>query len=226
MEGVKYIVTVTHREYAEDYTEFFYKHGVRNLMKLFATGSVRDKALSALGIERALKVVFCTVATESDANGINKGLVREMNLSERGNGFSVTVPLDGIGGESGKQYLLGDKPIEKREKEQMEEKSKYVLLIIIADKGNVDIVMDAARAAGAGGGTVLSAKGTGAEIAKFFGVAISEEKEMIYVAARREDRDAIMKAVMEKAGRDTDAHGVVFSLPVESVIGIKSFEED
>ena len=107
----------------------------------------------------------------------------------------------------------------------MEEKSKYVLLTVIADKGNVDVVMDAARAAGAGGGTVLSAKGTGAEIAKFFGVAISEEKEMIYIITRREDRDVIMKAVMEKAGRDTKAHGVVFSLPVESVIGIKSFED-
>lgn len=224
MEGVKYIITVTHREYAEDYTEFFYAHGVRNLMKLFATGSVRDKALSALGIERALKAVFCTVVLESDANDINKGLVKEMNLSERGNGFSVTIPLDGIGGESGKQYLLGDKPLERKEN-KMEEKSKYVLLTIIADKGNVDLIMDAARAAGAAGGTVLSAKGTGAEIAKFFGVSISEEKEMIYIVARREERDVIMKAVMEKAGQDSPAHGVVFSLPVESVIGIKSFED-
>lgn len=225
MEGVKYILTVTHREYAEDYTEFFYSHGVRNLIKIFATGSARDKTLSALGIERALKVVFCTVATESDADEINKGLIKETNITERGNGFSLTLPLDGIGGESGKRYLLGDKPLEKKENGKMEEKSKYVLLTIIADKGNVDVVMDAARAAGATGGTVLSAKGTGAEIAKFFGVAISEEKELIYVVTRREDRDGIMKAVMEKAGRDSDAHGVVFSLPVETVMGIRDFED-
>ena len=225
MEGVKFIMTVTHREYAEDYTEFFYSRGVRNLIKLFATGSARDKALSALGIERALKAVFCTVVTDSDANEINKGLMRETNLTEHGNGFSITIPLDGIGGESGKRYLLGDKPLEKKENGKMEEKSKYVLLTVIADKGNVDVVMDAARAAGATGGTVLSAKGTGAEIAKFFGVAISEEKELIYIVTRRENRDAIMKAVMEKAGGDSDAHGVVFSLPVDSVMGIKSCQD-
>ena len=61
-------------------------------------------------------------------------------------------------------------------------------------------------------------------IAKFFGVSISEEKEMVYVVAARDDRDAIMHAIMEKAGKNTDAHGVVFSLPVEKVVGIKAFE--
>ena len=225
MEGVKYIITATHREYAEEYTEFFYRHGVRNLIKIFATGSAHDKTLSALGIERALKVILCTVVPEDTAEEINKGLVKETNVSEHGNGFSLTLSLDGIGGESGKTYLLGDKPLEKKERVEMEEKSKYVLLVIIADKGNVDVVMDAARDAGATGGTVIPAKGTGADIAKIFGIVISEEKELIYIVAKRESRDAIMKAVMENAGKETDAHGIVFSLPVEKVIGIKSFED-
>ena len=224
MEGVKFIMTVTHREYAEDYTEFFYRYGVRNLIKVFATGSVRDKTLSALGVERALKAVFCAVVTDEQAKEISKGLLREMNISELGNGLSVTVPVDGMGGESCKRYFLGDTPLRK-ESDEMEEKSKYVLLTVIADRGNVDVVMDAARKAGATGGTVLSAKGTGAEMAKFFGVAISEEKEMIHIVARRDGRDAIMKAVMEKAGRDTPAHGVIFSLPVETVTGIRSLED-
>lgn len=225
MQGVKFILTVTHREYAEVYTEYFHKNGVQNLIKLFGTGSARDKTLSAFGIERALKVIFCTVVAEDTAQIINRGLVHEMNISDRGNGFSVTIPLDGMGGESCKRLFLGDKPLEKKENTEMEEKSKYVLLTIIADKGNVDLIMDAARDVGAAGGTVLNAKGTGAQFAKFFGVAISEEKELIYIVARREERDVIMKAVMEKAGRDTPAHGIVFSLPVESVLGIRSFEE-
>ena len=93
------------------------------------------------------------------------------------------------------------------------------------DKGNTDVVMDAARGAGASGGTVVKAKGTGAEIAKFFGVAISEEKEMVYIVAKRESRDDIMHAIMQQAGNGTDAHGVIFSLPVDGVVGIKGFEE-
>ena len=89
---------------------------------------------------------------------------------------------------------------------------------------NTELVMEAARGAGANGGTVVRAKGTGAEIAKFFGVSISEEKEMVYIVSSRKGRDDIMKAIMEKAGGKTEAHGVVFSLPVDGVIGIREFE--
>ena len=102
--------------------------------------------------------------------------------------------------------------------------SKIVLIITIVDKGNTDMVMDAARSVGAKGGTVVRAKGTGAEIAKFFGVSISEEKEMVYIVAKRDNRDSIMKAIMEKAGVNTDAHGIIFSLPVDNVVGLKAFE--
>ena len=98
------------------------------------------------------------------------------------------------------------------------------MIITVVDKGNTELVMNAARTAGANGGTVVRAKGTGAEIAKFFGVSISEEKELVYIVASRESRDSIMKAIMEKAGTNTNAHGVIFTLPVDSVAGIKGFE--
>jgi nitrogen regulatory protein PII len=133
--------------------------------------------------------------------------------------------MDSIGGLTALKQFAGEEPLVKKEKENMNAtETKSVLIITIADKGNVDTVMDAARSAGAKGGTVVRAKGTGAEIAKFFGVSISDEKEMIYIVSRRDNRDAIMKAIMEKAGVNTDAHGIVFSLPVDSVVGLKAFE--
>ena len=42
----------------------------------------------------------------------------------------------------------------------------YELLVAIANQGYIDTVMDAARSAKAGGGTVIHAKGTGMELAK------------------------------------------------------------
>ena len=47
---------------------------------------------------------------------------------------------------------------------------KYELIVIVANEGRTDQVMNAARAAGATGGTVLHGKGTGAlkeEIRKY-----------------------------------------------------------
>ena len=54
----------------------------------------------------------------------------------------------------------------------MEREITHNLIIVIANQGATDQVMDAAREAGAAGGTVLHAKGTGMELArKFFGVS-------------------------------------------------------
>ena len=102
--------------------------------------------------------------------------------------------------------------------------SKIVMIISIINKGNTETLMKAARDAGANGGTVVRAKGTGADLAKFFGVTISEEKELVYILARRENRDAIMKAIMEKVGSNTSAHGVTFSIPVDCVVGLSAFD--
>ena len=168
--------------------------------------------------------MFETIVKEEQIGELVKGMMIEMNISAAGNGIAMFLPLDSVGGMSSLKYFAGEVEIEKKEESNKME-SKSVLIITVVDKGNTDMVMDAARSAGAGGGTVIKAKGTGAELAKFFGVSISEEKEMIYVVASRENRDAIMRAVMEKAGRNTDAHGVIFTLPVDSVVGIKAFEE-
>ena len=87
-------------------------------------------------------------------------------------------------------------------------------------------VMDAARGAGAYGGTVIHAKGTGMEQAeKFMGVSLAAEKEMIFIVAKKEQKNDIMKAVMEQAGLDTKAKSIVFSLPVTDTAGLRLLED-
>ena len=86
--------------------------------------------------------------------------------------------------------------------------------------------MDAARGAGAYGGTVIHAKGTGMEQAeKFMGVSLAAEKEMIFIVAKKEQKNDIMKAVMEQAGLDTKAKSIVFSLPVTDTAGLRLLED-
>ena len=88
--------------------------------------------------------------------------------------------------------------------------------------GYSDMIMEAAREAGAGGGTVLKAKGTGAEYTeKFFGFSIASEKEMHLLVTPAQGRNTIMKAIMEKAGLDSKAQAIVFSLPVSHAIGLR-----
>ena len=223
MLGLKYLIVITQREYSEKYLDFFNRHGVNRVMSILSHGTASEKTLDYLGIEKTEKITFEAMVRDEISELLVKDMYLEMDIGAVGNGIAVFVPIDGIGGASSLNYFVGDKPVEKKEKKEMSE-SKTVLIITVVDKGNTDLVMDAAREAGASGGTVVRAKGTGAEIAKFFGVSMSEEKEMVYIVAAREDRDNIMHAIMEKAGSNTEAHGVIFALPVDSVVGIKRFE--
>lgn len=101
----------------------------------------------------------------------------------------------------------------------------YELIITIAASGHTDTVMNAARSAGARGGTVLHGKGTGAEGApSFYNISLAEEKELILIVSAAAEKAAIMQAILRAAGPGTEAGGIVFSLPVTEVAGFGMFE--
>jgi hypothetical protein len=98
------------------------------------------------------------------------------------------------------------------------------LIISIVNQGYSDEFMNTARQAGAMGGTVISARGQAHEGAvKFFGISVQDEKELIIILTGRDKKVPIMRAVCEAHGLNSKAQGIVFSLPVDSVLGL-SFE--
>lgn len=100
---------------------------------------------------------------------------------------------------------------------------EYELIVVVINAGFADTVMDAARDAGAGGGTVLHAKGTSnMRGEKFFNMRFADEKDMVYIVAHKSEKAAVMKAVIATAGPETEARGVCFSLPISSVMGLRS----
>lgn len=101
-----------------------------------------------------------------------------------------------------------------------------ILIVAVANEGRTDTVMNAARAAGATGGTVIHGKGTASEeAAHFFNISIASEKEMIFIVSKKEQKAQIMRSVLEKEGPGTEAGAVLFSLPVTSVEGFGLFED-
>ena len=122
--------------------------------------------------------------------------------------------------------MTEDQNFEKGEESTLKETSQE-LLIVIANQGYSELIMNAARSVGAAGGTVIHAKGTGMEGAeKFLGVSLASEKEMIFIVSDTDRKQAIMKAIMKEAGMESKAKSIVFSLPVTSTAGLRLLEED
>ena len=156
---------------------------------------------------------------------LKRGLQKKMNIDVPGTGIAFIIPFSSIGGKKALQFLTDSQNFEKEETVLKE--TEYELIIVILNQGYSDIVMDAAREKGAGGGTVIHAKGTGMEKAEqFLGVSIAAEKEMIFIVTKTKGKNDIMKAIMEKAGMNSKAKSIVFSLPVTSTAGLRLQEEE
>ncbi len=101
-------------------------------------------------------------------------------------------------------------------------KEKYEVVVVIVNEGHSDKVMDAAREAGARGGTISHARGSGTkDIEKKYGIVITPSKEMLYILVNENIRDNVMAAINKAAGLDTMGQGIIFSLPVDNVSGLK-----
>jgi nitrogen regulatory protein PII len=95
-------------------------------------------------------------------------------------------------------------------------------IVCIVNSGYSETVMEAAREAGAGGGTVIGARGTATKDAeKFFGITVHPEKEIVMILVNREIRDVVLHALYQKVGLQTKGQGIAFALPVDSVVGMQ-----
>ena len=97
----------------------------------------------------------------------------------------------------------------------------YELIFCIVNAGFSGTVMDAARAAGATGGTLLRGRGSaGKEAEDFFHIQIEPEKEIVMILAPVEIKDAIMTSIYKEAGLASAGQGIIFSLPVTRTAGL------
>jgi len=97
---------------------------------------------------------------------------------------------------------------------------QYDLVLTIVNRGFADQVVEAARKAGAHGGTVFYARGTGIhEIEKFFSISIQPEKEIVINVIKHEYLDAIMDSIVAAAGLDSEGKGLTFSMPIDDIVG-------
>jgi len=100
--------------------------------------------------------------------------------------------------------------------------NQFEVVLCILNSGFSDVAMDAARAVGARGGTTMHGRGTASKDAeKLFNITIQPEKEIIMILVAVEIRDAVLKALYDAVGVNTEAQGIAFSLPVETVVGLK-----
>jgi nitrogen regulatory protein PII len=230
MEGLHLVMAITDREKSEKVIAIFDDNNVATTYALMGEGTAPPEVLDYLYLSPSEKIIVFGVVTNTGIAPLIKSAKRKLYIDYPGNGIMVSVPLNSVGGKRCLQYIMEGQAIDMNEKkpdevereERMAIKTDHEMIFVIANEGYSDMIMDAARGAGAKGGTVIKARGTGAEnTEKFLGFSIAKEKEIHLLVTPAQGRNHIMKAIMEKAGLESKAQAMVFSLPVSHAIGLK-----
>ncbi len=223
MSELYMMVAIADRKLRRRFSDFFQEQRLDVVLTTGGRGTAVSEMLDYFGLESSEKTVFFSFVTGERWKLVRKGLQTRLSIDVPGTGVAFTVPMSSVGGKRTLLFLTANQEFVKGEESVLQD-TKYELLVTVADQGNTDLIMDAARQAHAPGGTILHAKGTGMERAsQFLGFSLGAEKELIFMVVKRTDRNPIMQAIMSQARQ---AHAIAFSLPVTSTAGMRLLEED
>ncbi|MBR4544666.1 MAG: P-II family nitrogen regulator [Oscillibacter sp.] len=220
------MITVMDRRRLRDFISLYRLHQVYVNMIALGHGTASGEVLSLLGLTGSERALSLSVVTEQTWKSLKRDLEQKIRIDIPGTGIAFTVPMSSIGGKRELRFITDGQNWKKGEESVMQGTNRE-LLIVISNQGYNELVMDAAREAGAHGGTVLHARGTGMERAeKFLGISLAAEKDITLIVTKTAGKNAIMQSVMEKAGMGTQAQSIVFSLPVTSTAGLRLLDQD
>lgn len=225
MSELYMMVTITNRQLTRKFVECYKESGAQVGSVTVGMGTAANEILDYFGLDGMEKSILFHLVTDAAWRQIKAALRKKMQIDLPGMGIAFIIPVSSVGGKKALNYLTCGQEFVKGEESTLKE-TKNELLVVIANHGYTELVMDAAREVHAAGGTVIHAKGTGTENAQqFLGVTLVPEKEMLFIVVKSEQKNSIMRAIMEKAGLESKAQSIVFSLPVTDTAGMRLIEE-
>ena len=148
-----------------------------------------------------------------------------------GNGIAFTIPLSGISSLISDAILATpnhDDPAQAQKLKKLKEKTKmHELIIAVVNQKFTDAVLDASRTAGATGATIFHTRSVNnKQVEQLLGTSVKQETDTVFCLTSSEYKHKIMEAIRDSAGLKTDGGAILFSLPVDSLIGLGRFVED
>lgn len=180
-------------------TKIFEQYGSFFALVANGKGTAGKRILSYLGLDESQKSILFKVLPTKLAVVLMEDLDRSLKLDRPGHGIAFRISIK----QATFHHRIDCADYDEGGTE-METESAYNLLWIVFNRGYGEEVMQAAREAGATGGTMLHAYGFSAShMEKFLGITIAPEKEILMVLAADGVSTSIMDHIAEVVGMDT-----------------------
>lgn len=178
-------------------------------------GTAQSKLLDAIGINEIQKELLMISSSNELSNKLHEILNNEFMFSKRNRGIAFTIPFK-------RCHLQAD--IQEQNTPIDGLNFKYCCIITIVDKGRSKACLEAARASGAKGGTIVHGHGAGIPTDYYFPLVIEPQKDILMILAAKEKAPSIRQKILIDLELDKAGNGIIFTLPVARVTGL--FVED
>ena len=169
-------------------------------------GTASNGVLQLLGLGDTSKDIVYIIIKENLKEAVYNEIIK---ASEKKSHFGVMFTLNTP--DFIRAGHLDEKSDGAKGEEIMKNEKNYQMINIIVNKGYAEDAMAAARKAGAGGGTIIGARGTAKEgDAAFFGMKIVPEKEMLMILVPAEKKNDIVSAITELPCFAEAGSGIIF----------------
>ncbi len=201
----KLIISIVPHNSGEIITNAANLAGSRGGTILMGRGTAENSIIQLLGLgDKSKDIVYILVEEEICQNVLVK--IKESTQNKKNFGIVFTIDINNF---------LRSGSIKNLENENLgveKMNDSYEMINVIVNKGYAEDAMAAARKAGAGGGTIINARGTAKEgDAKFFGIEIVPEKEMLLILVPKDKKDEIIKAISELPCLNKAGSGILFT---------------
>ncbi len=198
MEYSKQIITIVNHGTGEKVATLTRDAGAQGGTILVGRGTKGSKIMQLLMLADVEKDILVTLVTDEQLPSILASIQSAPLYANKNSGITFVIPTGGI---------------------NMNSPTAHELITIIVNRGYADDVMNAARKAGARGGTIIHARGTGKpHDEKFFGITIVPEKEEVMILAERGSSKAIRDAIETLPCLAKPGMGIMYSTPVENFV--------
>lgn len=189
-------------------------YGITGGTIVLAKGTINNPLLKFFSLTDEKKEIVLMAAEAQTAQRTLAGLNKNFVFEKSNHGIAFSTSIGKIHGSRG---IHTDEAKEERGVAML----MYQMITTIVDKGKGEEVIDAAKAAGSKGGTIINGRGSGIhETTKLFNMDIEPEKEIVFILSKADITEAIVSSIKAKMDIDKAGKGIVFIQDLDDVYGL------
>ena len=213
MAGFSLICCVVNNGHASKTLKFAKHYGVKGGTISVGRGTVNDRLSGLLGLNEVRKEIVTMVVESEFAPVAIQGISKDMEFQKPNHGIAFSLSVTEFIGN--KNLIDGNSGV-KEESDGM-----FQIIYVIVERGKAEDVIDAANEAGARGGTIINARGSGIhEVQKLFSLEIEPEKEEVFIITKADLKDSIVESIRNHLKIDEPGNGILFVMDINEAYGL------